>query len=177
MSECIWGFEGVGECEKGVVVSLPVLPWSDAGNLLTMARSVWHQQMRRLCSAPGIFLARDVLHLRKGSFASKYLQLLVGFGISGVVHAGASMLIHRSLEDDGAFAVFIGQAVIIMIEDHIIGLGKRLGFKDSVFWRLLGFVWTVLAIGASTEKWTSKVVGHGMWVHDRKPDYFGIGPK
>jgi hypothetical protein len=133
--------------------------------------------MRRLCSAPGIFLARDVMHLRKGSFASKYLQLFVGFGISGVAHAGASMLIHRSLEDDGAFAVFIGQAVIIMIEDHIIGLGKRLGFKDSVFWRLVGFVWTVLAIGASTEKWTSNVVGHGMWVHDRKPDYFGIGPK
>jgi hypothetical protein len=133
--------------------------------------------MRRLCSAPGIFFARDVLHVRKGSFASKYLQLFVGFGISGVVHAGASILIHRSLEDDGAFAVFIGQAVIIMIEDHIIDLGKRLGFKDSVFWRLVGFVWTVLAIGASTEKWTSNVVGHGMWVHDRKPDYFGIGPK
>ncbi|KAH7075826.1 membrane bound O-acyl transferase family-domain-containing protein [Paraphoma chrysanthemicola] len=139
--------------------------------------SVWHQQMRRICSAPGIFLARDVLGLRKGSFGSKYLQLFTGFAISGIIHAGASMVVHRSLDEDAAFATFIGQAVIIMAEDHVIALGKRLGLRDSAFWRLVGFAWTVLAIGASTERWTGKVVGHGMWVHDRKPDYFRIGPK
>jgi hypothetical protein len=143
---------------------------------LTSIRSVWHQQCRRICSAPGIFLARDVLHLRRGSFASKYFQLFVGFGISGIVHGCASMFVHRSLNNDGAFAFFLAQAAIIMVEDHVIELGKRLGLKDSKFWRLVGFAWTVFAIGVSSEPWASRVIDNGMWVHDRALDVFGIGP-
>ncbi|KAH8730509.1 membrane bound O-acyl transferase family-domain-containing protein [Phaeosphaeriaceae sp. PMI808] len=138
---------------------------------------VWHQQCRRICSTLGIFIARDVLRIRKGSFASKYVQLFVGFGISGIVHGCASMLLHGSCEDDAAFAFFLGQASIIMIEDHIIDFGKKLGFKDSRFWRLVGFVWTIFVIGASTERWTGSLLGHGMWVHARKPDYFSFGPQ
>jgi hypothetical protein len=120
---------------------------------------------------------RDVLHLRRGSFASKYLQLFIAFGISAIVHGCGSMLVHRSFEDDGAFVCFIGQAVIIMVEDHAIDLGKSLGLKDSAFWRLVGFAWTIFAIGASMQRWSSKTVGHGMWIHNREYDVFGIGPK
>ncbi|CAJ2511971.1 Uu.00g075960.m01.CDS01 [Anthostomella pinea] len=137
---------------------------------------VWHQNCRRVCSAPGIYVARDVLRLPRGSFASKYLQLFIGFGISALVHGGASMLVHRSFEDDAAFGFFIGQAVIIMVEDHVIDFGKRLGLKDSLFWRLVGFCWTVFAIGASCERYTSKMIGNEIWVLDRAPDWFGIGP-
>lgn len=137
---------------------------------------VWHQQCRRLCSAPGIFIAKDVLHLRKGSFPSKYLQLFVGFLVSGIAHGGASMFIHRSFEDDAALTCFLGQAVIIMIEDHVIELGKSLGLKDSTFWRCVGFCWTIFALGASTQIWTCAVVDRGLWIHDRGRDFFGIGP-
>lgn len=140
-------------------------------------RSVWHQQCRRLCSAPGIYIARDVLRLQKGSFTSKYLQLFIGFGISAIVHSGGSMLAHRSFNDDGAFVFFIGQAVVIMIEDYIIDFGKSCGLKNSVFWRLVGFVWTVFAIGANSQRWSGKVIRHEMWAHDRERDWFGIGPK
>ena len=87
------------------------------------------------------------------------------------------MLTLRSFDDDAAFAFFISQAIIIMLEDHVIDFGKRLGPKDSLFWRLVGFTWTLFAIGASCEKWSGKVIGHGMWIHDRAPDWFGIGPK
>lgn len=87
------------------------------------------------------------------------------------------MLTLRSLDDDAAFAFFIGQAVIIMVEDHVIDFGKSLGLRDALFWRLVGFSWTVFAIGASGEKWTSILTGHGMWVHERASDWFGIGPK
>jgi hypothetical protein len=141
------------------------------------SRSVWHQHCRRICSAPGMFVARDVLHLRRGSFVSKYLQLFVGFGISAIVHACASMFVHHSLKDDSAFAFFLGQAAIIMIEDHIIDLGRSLGFRDSTFWRLVGFAWTVLAIGSSSKGWTNSLVDNGMWVHDRTRDVVGIGPQ
>lgn len=87
------------------------------------------------------------------------------------------MFVHRSFEDDAAFACFIGQAAIIMVEDHVIDFGKRLGFKDSIFWRLVGFAWTVFAIGASFTGWTSCVVDHGMWFHDRTQDIFSVGPQ
>ncbi|KAF1941963.1 hypothetical protein EJ02DRAFT_503108 [Clathrospora elynae] len=137
---------------------------------------VWHQQCRRMCSITGIYLTRDVLRLRRGSFASKYVQLFVGFGVSAIVHGGASMLVHRSFNDDGAFQWLMGQAVVIMVEDHVIDFGKSLGLKDSAFWRVVGFVWTVFAVGAGLEGHVSILTGHGIWVHDRGRDYFGIGP-
>ncbi|KAL5118952.1 hypothetical protein ACEQ8H_003081 [Pleosporales sp. CAS-2024a] len=130
----------------------------------------------RDCPTPGIFVARDVLHLRKGSFASKYLQLFIAFTVSGIVHACASMIVNRSYNGDGAFACFLAQATIIMIEDHVIEFAKSLGLKDSTFWRLFGFVWTIVAIGLSTQYWTSQFVDHGLWIHDGAHDFFGIGP-
>ncbi|KAJ4988751.1 tat pathway signal sequence [Stagonosporopsis vannaccii] len=137
---------------------------------------VWHQGVRRVCSAPSIYLARDVLHLRKGSFASRYLQLFVGFGVSAVMHGAASMLCHASLNDDHAFKVFVLQAVIIFIEDHLIELGKKCGLRGGLLWRVVGFCWVAIAVGASFQVWTGKLLRHGLWVHDREVDIFGIGP-
>jgi hypothetical protein len=117
------------------------------------------------------------MRLQKGSFASKYLQLFIGFGVSATVHGGASMMIHRSFDDDGAFAGFLGQAAIIMVEDHVIDFGKRMGCRDSSLWRIVGFIWTVFAVGAGNQLWTSKLISSGMWVHDRELDLLGIGPK
>jgi hypothetical protein len=120
---------------------------------------------------------RDVLQLRRGSFASKYLQLFVAFGISGIIHAGASMLCHASFNGDYAMKVFICQAIIIFIEDHVVELGKKCGFKDTTFWRLIGFGWTLFALGVSLQDWVSSTLGHGLWKHEREVDWFGIGPK
>jgi hypothetical protein len=108
---------------------------------------------------------------------SKYLQLFMSFGISAIVHGCSAMFVHGSFEDDAAFAFFLGQAAIIFIEDNVIDLGKRLGFRDSIFWRLVGFLWTVLAVGAGTELWSTRAVAHGIWIHDRAFDVFGIGPQ
>lgn len=87
------------------------------------------------------------------------------------------MFVHRSFSDDAAFAFFLGQAAIIMVEDHVIDFSKKLGFKDSTFWRLVGFVWTVFVIGISSEPWANHAIDNGMWIHDRALDIFGIGPK
>jgi hypothetical protein len=133
--------------------------------------------VREICSAPGTYLVRNVLKLRKGSFASKYIQLFATFGISGIIHGAASMLCHRSLEDDKAIKVFLLQAVIIMVEDYVIDFGKRLGLRDSLFWRLAGLTWTVMALSISLESWFDSQLHHGMWVHVREQDFFGVGPK
>jgi hypothetical protein len=176
LSKCVRRLEGVGDGEECVVVSF-VLRSRRHGKELTPGRSVWHQQCRRICSTPGTFIVRDVLHIRRGSFASKYLQLFSGFFISAIVHGCAAMFVHRSFEDDAAFVCFVGQAVVILVEDHAIDLGKRLGFKDSDFWRVVGCAWTVFVIGASMQTWTSSTVGRGIWIHDRTRDVFRIGPE
>jgi hypothetical protein len=87
------------------------------------------------------------------------------------------MLFTHSFNDDGTFLYFIYQAIIIMFEDHVIDLGKRLGFTDGMVWRAVGFVWTVLAIGATTQMWVGTQIEHGIWVHERVHDFFGVGPK
>ncbi|PSN63634.1 hypothetical protein BS50DRAFT_557722 [Corynespora cassiicola Philippines] len=138
---------------------------------------VWHQQMRRICSTPSIWLARDVLQLRKGSFASKYLQLFMGFFISGLCHAGASMLCYKSWkEDDASIACFMSQALVILVEDHIIKFAGSMGLKKSRFWRYFGYCWTTLWFGISTCSFTSSITGNGLWIHPVQYDLFGIGP-
>ncbi|KAI8934919.1 hypothetical protein NX059_008588 [Plenodomus lindquistii] len=138
---------------------------------------VWHQMCRRGAATPGTLLARDVLRLRKGSFASKYVQLFVAFGISGVVHALASMLTLGSFHDDAAMVVYILQAVIIMVEDHVIDFGKRMGLRDSLFWCVVGFIWTVFILGVSLEPWVGALLENGIWINSREMDWFGLGPQ
>ncbi|KAJ8106496.1 hypothetical protein OPT61_g9497 [Boeremia exigua] len=172
---------GIASVATGLAVPMdcPSM-FGDLKELYSVRRAwslVWHQGVRRVCSAPGIYLARDVLQLSKGSFASKYLQLFVAFCMSAFMHSAASMLCHASLNDDQAMQVFVYQAVIIFVEDHLIDFGKKCGLRDSVFWRLVGFCWVVLVVGASFESWTGRLLSHGLWVHDRESDFFGIGPK
>ncbi|KAF2190399.1 hypothetical protein K469DRAFT_623462 [Zopfia rhizophila CBS 207.26] len=154
--------------------------FGDLREMYTVRKSwsvVWHQMMRRVCSTPGIFLVRDVLRLRKGSFASKYLQLFVGFFVSAIIHGGASMLCNRSFEMNHEFAFFIAQAVIIMIEDHTIDFGRYIGLRDSIGWRLIGHVWCIAWVGLSSAPYSSAMISHGLWVHKRGLDVFGIGPQ
>ncbi|KAH7116819.1 membrane bound O-acyl transferase family-domain-containing protein [Dendryphion nanum] len=139
---------------------------------------VWHQNCRRICTAPSLFIVRDVLGLRKGSFASKYAQLFLGFFISAIVHGAAAMLCHRSFDDDdAAFAVFMAQAVAIFIEDHVIEFGKRIGLRDSFTWRSVGYLWVVAWFGLSVIPYTSRGVSHGIWIHNKTHDYFGVGAR
>jgi len=124
----------------------------------------------------GIFLARDVFHLAKGTFTSKYLQLFVGFLVSGAIHLGAAMANARAFRDNGEISFFIAQAVIILIEDHIIDFGRKLGVQDSRTLRILGYLWTIMWFGYSLRPWTSGGVSKGLWIHNRSVDIFGIGP-
>ena len=140
-------------------------------------RTVWHQQCRRIFLAPGIWLARDVFRLRQESFAFRHLLLVVAFALSGIVHGGASMLVHHSFEDDAVIAFFLLQIPAIMLEGYAIETGKRLGLRDSLLWRLTGLAWTVCVLGITGEKWVDKLVSHGLWIHVREVDWFGLAPK
>jgi hypothetical protein len=118
-----------------------------------------------------------VLHLKKGGFTSKYVQLYTGFLISGIIHGGGAMLVHKSLDDDAAVLCFFFQATGIMVEDHVIGMGKYMGLKDSTTWRMVGYVWTISWFGLSTIMYTSRIVENGIWIHAKQVDLFGVGPR
>ncbi|KAF2116638.1 membrane bound O-acyl transferase family-domain-containing protein [Lophiotrema nucula] len=142
--------------------------------------TAWHQNMRRFCSAPATFITRDILQLRKGSFASKYLQLFIAFAVSTSMHAGGVMLTHRSIAK-GKYdvAYFMAQPVAILIEDHVIDLGRHLGLRDSPAWRMVGYIWTVAWFGLSTIRYADSMVSSGMWIHDKNMyrNVLGIGPE
>jgi hypothetical protein len=108
------------------------------------------------------------MHLRKGSFASKYVQLFVGFCVSACIHAGVAVLCSKSWNDDSALFFFSVQAPIIMLEDHVIAMGTSLGLNDSFLWRLFGFLWTILAIGYTCSTWVSCLIDNGVWVYIQK---------
>lgn len=59
------------------------------------------------------------------------------------------MLTRRALHDGGWFAVLMLQAVAIMVEDYVILVGRKLGVRESVWWKWLGGVWVVLWVGWS----------------------------
>ncbi|EMD64284.1 hypothetical protein COCSADRAFT_89894 [Bipolaris sorokiniana ND90Pr] len=138
---------------------------------------VWHQQLRFICSAPAMWLARDVFGFPKGSFGSRYVQLFVTFTNSAIIHSAAAMLVNQAWSDDGGSVFFMSQAVIILVEDHLIALGKKMGFRDNLMWRMVGLVWTVIMIGWPAEYWIRRQISYGIWVHERSPDLLGIGPK
>lgn len=85
-----------------------------------------------------LFVSRDLLHLLKGSFASKYAQLFVSFFIGGVLHSIASLLVCGN--DDGKFGFFIMQFVAIFIEDHVIDFAKCIEAGENRAWRVLGYL-------------------------------------
>jgi cellulose synthase/poly-beta-1,6-N-acetylglucosamine synthase-like glycosyltransferase len=128
--------------------------------------------MRRHTSSLGTYVARDILELRKGTFQSKYVQLFVGFIVSAIIHAGVAMLCSKSLNDDASLYFFTVQAVVIMFEDHVIALGRYLSLQESPFWHMIGFLWTITAIGFTCRTWVACLIDNGAWVHARKQGSF-----
>ncbi|EUC48501.1 hypothetical protein COCMIDRAFT_23675 [Bipolaris oryzae ATCC 44560] len=150
---------------------------SDLWSVRQAWSAVWHQQIRFICSAPAIWLAHDVFKFPKGSPGSRFVRLFVPFINSAIIHTVASMLVNQAWTDDGGLVFFGSQPVIILVEGHLIELGKKMGFRDNWMWRVVGFVWTVIMIGWTAEYWVRRHISYGIWVHERCPDLFGIGPK
>ncbi|PWY76500.1 hypothetical protein BO94DRAFT_538380 [Aspergillus sclerotioniger CBS 115572] len=98
----------------------------------------WHGHLRRVVVEPSKILA-DFLQLPKGSLIRKYTQLFVSFYISALTHHAGAYLVGRN--HGGMYYLWLGQAVVIMLEDLVIYYGKRWGIKDSPYLQLLGKVW------------------------------------
>jgi hypothetical protein len=137
--------------------------WKDGYSVRRMWGVVWHQNFRQMLSIHGLFIARDVLGLRKGSFASKYVQLAVAFALSAVIHEFGSVM--ASGHDCGEWRFFLSQVVAIFIEDQVVDAAAALGIKgESPGWKVLGYVWVFAWFSYSMRLWADGMVRAGIWM-------------
>ena len=97
-------------------------------NLSLPHSKIWHQEIRKTISAPTDFLV-NLLRIPRGTLWSRYSQLFLGFFFSSICHHGGGYLVHRNAS--GMYKMWMSQACIILVEDFVIYLGKKAGFKKN----------------------------------------------
>jgi hypothetical protein len=90
----------------------------------------WHQMLRRTFE-----IANDgilgLLDVRRGTLASKYLQLYNGFSVSALLHHIGALNCPTPMFAWYQFYFFMIQPIAITVEDFVIYLGRKLGWKDT----------------------------------------------
>jgi len=122
----------------------------------------WHQLMRTFLSSHAKYLAHQVLRLAPGSNASAYMQLFTAFAISGAIHHGTETMALRHSGGGGALVFFMLQPCAIMLEDFLIFVAKKVGFKPGWMARLVGYAWTWTWLALSLPGWQVPLVRGGM---------------
>ncbi|KAF8993358.1 membrane bound O-acyl transferase family-domain-containing protein [Cyathus striatus] len=102
--------------------------WSDAYTVRRFWGRVWHQNLRRIVSAHGDFVAFRLLRLKKDTFIGTNVQRHIAFGISGIMHALGDYGSLRSTfwDHHSSMKFFVLQATAIMVEQEV---EKMLGIK------------------------------------------------
>ncbi|KAI9837657.1 MAG: hypothetical protein M1837_002917 [Sclerophora amabilis] len=121
----------------------------------------WHQYFRATYEGFSNFFAQDILHVPKGSIASRSVKLFVPFLVSGLAHIGMDLGFEVPLREAGAFHYFCTQAFGIVLEElvkAIYGYATGRVPKDSdgltpLWQRLIGFVWVVAFQSWSAPVW------------------------
>lgn len=95
-------------------------------------------------------LVLNTLGIRRGTTLSKYNQIYFAFLFSALLHHSGSLNIPYVSSVPYQFLFFIVQPVCITMEDTVIALGRRYGFRDTGLTRALGYVWTFTALSFTT---------------------------
>lgn len=95
-----------------------------------------------MVSQPALRITR-LLGLRKGSFASRYMQLFASFAISCAVHQFQMFNVTR--KDMGEFSFFMSQPIAILAEDIAQWWWQRVrGPSSERLGTLVGYLWVVV---------------------------------
>ncbi|KAF9483174.1 hypothetical protein BDN70DRAFT_828134 [Pholiota conissans] len=122
----------------------------DAYTLRNCWGRVWHQMLRKFLTGHMDSIAR-LLQLPKGTFTT-YFKLFGCFFISGLVHYGPEYTLLQNWSGR-AMIFFPLQAAAITFEDGVIALGRRLGYRQNLFFKLLGFIWVFVWFSFSLPLW------------------------
>ncbi|TRM69512.1 membrane bound O-acyl transferase family-domain-containing protein [Schizophyllum amplum] len=123
--------------------------WGDLLETYTLRKvwgRVWHQLMRRYVASTG----KAVVHLlgvQRGTNASSYIQLYVGFLASGLTHTWGDRQIDVTVGDSVPF--FMLQAIAITFEDGVIALAKKAGMKENAATWAVGRLWAATVLLAT----------------------------
>ncbi|KAJ3484046.1 hypothetical protein NLJ89_g12014 [Agrocybe chaxingu] len=121
----------------------------------------WHQLFRSVFTAHAEFLVQ-VLHLSPKSKITTYLKLFIVLTLSGIMHLVGDYTVFHSWTSSGALHTFILQGVAIALEDRVLAIARKVGFKETLFSRCLGYVWVIAWFSISLPYWIDPGVPVGL---------------
>ncbi|KAF4310816.1 hypothetical protein GTA08_BOTSDO13750 [Botryosphaeria dothidea] len=117
---------------------------ADAWSVRTFWGRTWHQTFRAVFVAVGDAVA-GAARARKGTRASRHLKTHAGFATSGAMHALPGLFVRHAGAPWWTVTNLLHMplyAVVVTVEDGVKGVGRRLGVRDSLGVRLVGYAWT-----------------------------------
>lgn len=126
---------------------------------------VWHQFMRQVAHPGGLLLSRDILRLRKGSFAARGTYLVAAFASTGFYHTIVNIYASggRGLNPCGDMEFFVSQGVIVFLEGMLIDLVVSSGHASSKRWKILGYIWCFCCVSYSQLWYVENLRQAGLW--------------
>jgi len=121
---------------------------------------MWHQLYRRIFASHSNYIA-NLLHLPPKNKITSYFKLFLSFFISGLIHCAGDYG-YLQQYSSAALRYFFFHACAIMIEDGVIGLGKRAGLRRNWGWKIFGYLWVVLWFSIVLPDWIDFKLFHGL---------------
>ncbi len=107
----------------------------------------------------------DVLKIRRGRYVSNCGKVFGAFYWAYLLHVYGAILAEGS--DCGEWHCFMGQALAIWAEEHVVKLAPFLGMlEETRTARVVGYIWTFTWLVMSTMYWTNRTCMAGDWVEN-----------
>ncbi|OAP60780.1 hypothetical protein AYL99_05782 [Fonsecaea erecta] len=121
----------------------------------------WHQFLRRIFENVNRRLLQ-LLSVKTGTLASRYLQLYNAFFLSALIHHAGALNCPYSSLGWCQFYFFVIQPVAITAEDIVVYLGKKAAVKDTWKTRTLGYIWVVCFLSYSLRYAAKGILAAGL---------------
>lgn len=113
--------------------------------LICLPSRYWHQLLRQPFQSITKFICRDILHLPYPSSLARYLNVVLVFSCSALMHACIDAKGGIGFNLTGAWACFLLQPVGIIVEDIAETLYTKIfgkpGGPAPLWIRVLGYIW------------------------------------
>lgn len=137
-------------------------PWVECYTLSRFWNRTWHQNFRRGLQIPSRVVARRVVRAPRGSMLSRQTQSYFAFTLSGLYHWAAAKMAAPSESFTRTLTFFLMMPNILLLEDLVIRFAQeKLGWRGS-WWRIIGLVWTFLALTILSTGFVNDLVAPGL---------------